>query len=180
MLLSRFIGMYGVLARHCLVDLLTHFHACSLANLPNALHHTLVTYLSSPTYPRTALQAKVDLLCSFLSHRIGHCLASDDLGSYADDWMVRACARAGSLLCPSRARLLPVRAKGGLPRSHACMRSRGKRKEAPGPVVGVLRHAHRLAWRACARAGLSDVGVAERVRRAVVSCRRPLDIAKRN
>ncbi|GJN92174.1 hypothetical protein Rhopal_005204-T1 [Rhodotorula paludigena] len=84
LLLSRFIGI--------------------LANLPNALHHTLVTYLSSPTYPRAALQAKVDLLCSFLSHRIGLCLASDDLGSYADDWMVRACARVGSLLFAANAK----------------------------------------------------------------------------
>ncbi|TNY21652.1 Proteophosphoglycan ppg4 [Rhodotorula diobovata] len=68
------------------------------SNLPNSLHHALVTHLSSPTYPRHALLEKVELVCSFLSHRIGACIDSDDLGSYADDWRVRSGARVGSLL----------------------------------------------------------------------------------
>ncbi|GAA5898192.1 hypothetical protein JCM8208_000178 [Rhodotorula glutinis] len=68
------------------------------SNLPNSLHHALVTHLSSSRYPRTALLDKVDALCSFLSYRIGRCIDSDDLGAYADDWMVRSSARVGSLL----------------------------------------------------------------------------------
>ncbi|GAA5925096.1 hypothetical protein JCM3775_006364 [Rhodotorula graminis] len=68
------------------------------SNLPNSLHHALVTHLSSSRYPRTALLDNVDALCSFLSYRIGRCIDSDDLGAYADDWMVRSSARVGSLL----------------------------------------------------------------------------------
>ncbi|GAA5837163.1 hypothetical protein JCM9279_005604 [Rhodotorula babjevae] len=68
------------------------------SNLPNSLHHALVTHLSAPRYPRTDLLDKVDALCSLLSFRIGRCIDSDDLGAYADDWMVRSSARVGSLL----------------------------------------------------------------------------------
>ena len=78
-----------------------HEFLCSASNLPKSLHHALVTHLSSPTYPRHALLEKVELVCSFLSHRIGACIDSDDLGSYADDWRVRSGARVGSLLCAS-------------------------------------------------------------------------------
>ncbi|GEM06098.1 E3 ubiquitin-protein ligase HECTD2 [Rhodotorula toruloides] len=69
-----------------------------LCNLPNFIHHSLVTYLSSPTYPRLALLEKVELLCSFISFRIGRCIDEDEPEAYADDWMVRAGARVASLL----------------------------------------------------------------------------------
>lgn len=63
------------------------------------MHHSLVTYLSSPSYPRQALLEKAELVCSFLSFRIGRCIDADELEAYADDWMVRAGARVASLLC---------------------------------------------------------------------------------
>ncbi|GAA5828232.1 hypothetical protein JCM11251_002647 [Rhodosporidiobolus azoricus] len=85
-LLSRFIGL--------------------LSNLPNALHHRLVQYLSSPSYPRAALQEKIELIGTFLSWRIGEAAAHEGgatgggagAGSYRTDWMVSRGARVASLL----------------------------------------------------------------------------------
>ncbi|GAA5972605.1 hypothetical protein JCM11641_002933 [Rhodosporidiobolus odoratus] len=80
-LLSRFVGI--------------------LSNLPNRLHHQIVTHLSAPSYPRHLLEQKVELVCSLLSSRIGEAehpgLASEVL-DYRTDWIVRAGARVASLL----------------------------------------------------------------------------------
>ncbi|GAA5907558.1 hypothetical protein JCM6882_004407 [Rhodosporidiobolus microsporus] len=80
-LLSRFIGL--------------------LSNLPNPLHHRLVTYLSAPSYPLHALQAKIELVGSFLSWRVGEAVAAEEGqgggGSYKTDWRVSRGARVASL-----------------------------------------------------------------------------------
>jgi len=137
----------------------------SASNLPNSLHHALVTHLSSPRYSHTALLDKIDLLCSFLSYRIGRCIDSDDLGAYADDWMVRSSARVGSLLCasPSRSPCF-IALEAALTRPCRAARSRRQRQDAARAALDVLRHAHRLARRACAHPGLSGLGGADRVR----------------
>ncbi|BGP04499.1 Putative E3 ubiquitin-protein ligase [Rhodotorula toruloides] len=83
-----------------------------LSNLPNFIHHSLVTYLSSPTYPRAALLGKVELVCGFASFRIGQCIDGDQPEAYVDDWMVKAGARVASLLfaANSNAQSLPLSA----------------------------------------------------------------------
>ncbi|GAA6035922.1 hypothetical protein JCM8097_005167 [Rhodosporidiobolus ruineniae] len=82
-----------------------------LSNLPNPLHHRLVSYLSSSSYPRRSLQDKVELVCSFLSWRIGEAAnpslgAPAGAGDYRADWMVRAGARVASLLFNANLSLL--------------------------------------------------------------------------
>lgn len=72
-----------------------------VSNLPNNLHHALVTYLASPAYPRADLLEKVELVCSFMAQRIADAIRADQPGSYAMDWQVRAAARVASLLCGS-------------------------------------------------------------------------------
>ncbi|GAA5938505.1 hypothetical protein JCM10213_006945 [Rhodosporidiobolus nylandii] len=72
-----------------------------LSNLPNSLHHRLVLYLTSPSYPRHLLLEKAELVCSFLSWRIGEAAnpAPGTAGvDYRTDWRVRAGARVASLL----------------------------------------------------------------------------------
>ncbi|GAA6046592.1 hypothetical protein JCM3770_006226 [Rhodotorula araucariae] len=73
------------------------------SNLPNSLHHSLVTHISSASYSRDTLLEKVESLCSFLSHCIGDCINSGNPRSYIDDWRVRASARVGSLLFAANA-----------------------------------------------------------------------------
>ncbi|GAA5856174.1 hypothetical protein JCM8547_000803 [Rhodosporidiobolus lusitaniae] len=87
--------------------LLAHFIGL-LSNLPNSLHHRLVTCLSHPSYPRRFLLEKTELVCSFLSWRIGEAASSIGGGmspeeggapvDYRTDWRVKAGARVASLL----------------------------------------------------------------------------------
>ncbi|GAA5973337.1 hypothetical protein JCM21900_001675 [Sporobolomyces salmonicolor] len=72
-----------------------------LSNLPNSIHHVLVQHLSSPSYSRQLLLEKVELICSFVSWRIGESMAGPQ--SYAEDWSVRAAARVCSLLVAANA-----------------------------------------------------------------------------
>lgn len=79
-----------------------------MSRLPNTLHHALVTYLSSPTYPRPAFLEKVESVCSFLSHRIALCVEADRPTAYVTDWQVQAAARVASLLFAANEKLRRV------------------------------------------------------------------------
>ncbi|GAA5960048.1 hypothetical protein JCM8115_004510 [Rhodotorula mucilaginosa] len=80
-----------------------------VSRLPNTLHHALVTYLSSPTYPRPAFLEKVEFVCSFLSHRIALCVEADrPPTAYVTDWQVQAAARVASLLFAANEKLRRV------------------------------------------------------------------------
>ncbi|GAA5922366.1 hypothetical protein JCM1841_003085 [Sporobolomyces salmonicolor] len=72
-----------------------------LSNLPNSIHHVLVQHLSSSFYSSQLLLEKVELICSFVSWRIGESMAGPQ--SYAEDWSVRAAARVCSLLVAANA-----------------------------------------------------------------------------
>ncbi|GAA6022166.1 hypothetical protein JCM10207_003931 [Rhodosporidiobolus poonsookiae] len=77
--------------------LLSHYIGL-ISNLPNTLHHALVRHLSSPSYPSALLLDKVELVCSFLSYRVGQAASENATVRYMDDWQVRAGARVASLL----------------------------------------------------------------------------------
>ena len=98
-ILSRVLGLYICTLTASRFALTSSTH--SISNLPNGLHHALVQHLSSPSYPTSALQAKVELVTAYISNRIGGSMGAVSDGAYADDWGVKTGSRVAALLCAS-------------------------------------------------------------------------------
>lgn len=140
----------------------------SLAHLPNAAHHQLVTqHLALPAtrstagsttlapdevypYPAHELERKVDLVVSYISHRIGQARAvggsAMPISGYEEDWGVRAGAKVGALLCKhGELDWSSDRVADEESASRDC--SCGKCCSATSPYLFILLHARRFPWR---------------------------------